>query len=51
MIPSSMWQPKPGMIPPQMYIQHLAEQADGPATIVVTDKGIPQSDSFVKYAV
>jgi hypothetical protein len=33
-----------------MHIQHLAEQADRPAAIVVTDKGVPQSDSFAKYA-
>ncbi|WP_213081628.1 hypothetical protein, partial [Escherichia coli] len=31
-------------------IQHPTEQANRPATGVVTDKGVPQSDSFAKYA-
>ena len=33
-----------------MNIQHPTEQANRPATGVVTDKGVPQSDSFAKYA-
>lgn len=33
-----------------MHIQHLADQADRPATIVVTDKGVSRSDSFAKHA-
>jgi len=33
-----------------MMIQHPTEQANRPATGVVTDKGVPQSDSFAKYA-
>ncbi|ARB25336.1 hypothetical protein AM394_02025 [Klebsiella oxytoca] len=45
-----MWLLKPGVKPTRMHIQHLAEQTDRPATIVVTDKGVPQSDSFAKYA-
>ena len=33
-----------------MNIQHPTEQTNRPATAVVTDKGVPQSDSFAKYA-
>ena len=33
-----------------MNIQHLTEKPNRPATGVVTDKGVPQSDSFAKYA-
>jgi len=33
-----------------MNIQHPTEQTKRPATGVVTDKGVPQSDSFAKYA-
>ncbi|BDH45809.1 hypothetical protein TUM12370_18530 [Salmonella enterica subsp. enterica serovar Choleraesuis] len=41
---------KPGVKATRMKIQHLTEQANMPATGVVTDKGVPQSDSFAKYA-
>lgn len=27
----------------------LTEQTDRPATVVVTDKGVPQPDNFAKY--
>lgn len=50
MIPSLIWLLKPGVKLTRMHIQHLAEQAYRPATTVVTDKGVPQSDSFAKYA-
>lgn len=33
-----------------MNIQHPAEQTNRPATGVVTNKGVSQSDSFAKYA-
>ena len=32
-----------------MNIQHPTEQANRPATGVVTDEGVPLSDSFAKY--
>ncbi|CAM8049394.1 hypothetical protein MOMOMM089B2_17135 [Morganella morganii] len=41
---------KPGVKATGMNIQHPTEQANRPATGVVTDKGVPQSDSFAKYA-
>ncbi|KLP38576.1 transposase, partial [Enterobacter roggenkampii] len=41
---------KPGVKTTGMNIQHPTEQANRPATGVVTDKGVPQSDSFAKYA-
>ena len=41
---------KPGVKATGMNIQHPAEQTNRPATGVVTDKGVPQSDSFAKYA-
>lgn len=41
---------KPGVKATGMNIQHPAEQANRPATGVVTDKGVLQSDSFAKYA-
>jgi len=39
---------KPGVKATGMNIPHPAEQANSPATGVVTDKGVPQSDSFAK---
>ncbi|MCF7263893.1 hypothetical protein L3W99_22140, partial [Escherichia coli] len=47
-----------GITPPYSHQQcvqdnvlcHPTEQANRPATGVVTDKGVPQSDSFAKYA-
>jgi DNA-directed RNA polymerase subunit L len=39
---------KPGVKATGMNIQHPTEQEQ--ATAVVTDKGVPQSDSFAKYA-
>jgi hypothetical protein len=33
-----------------MDIQNPTEQTNRPATAVVADKGVPQSDSFAKYA-
>ncbi|ECA5314095.1 transposase [Salmonella enterica subsp. enterica serovar Oranienburg] len=33
-----------------MNIQHPTKQANRPETGVVADKGVPQSDSFAKYA-
>ncbi|EOQ27199.1 hypothetical protein WEU_03713 [Citrobacter sp. KTE32] len=41
---------KPGVKTTGMNIQHPTEQTNKPATVVVTDKGVPQSDSFAKYA-
>ena len=41
---------KPGVKTTGMNIQHPTEQTNRPATAVVTDKGVPQSDSFAKYA-
>ncbi|PRW40727.1 hypothetical protein CSC04_1389 [Enterobacter roggenkampii] len=41
---------KPGVKTTGMNIQHPTEQANRPATGVVTDKGVPQLDSFAKYA-
>jgi len=41
---------KPGVKATGMNIRHPTEQANRPATGVVTDKGVPQSDSFAKYA-
>lgn len=41
---------KPGVKATGMNIQHPTEQTNRPATAVVTDKGVPQSDSFAKYA-
>ena len=41
---------KPGVKTTGMNIQHPTEQANRPATDVVTDEGVPQSDSFAKYA-
>ena len=41
---------KPGVKATGMNIQHPAEQTNRPATGAVTDKGVPQSDSFAKYA-
>ncbi|OKU05203.1 hypothetical protein ACN74_14255 [Escherichia coli] len=41
---------KPGVKATGMNIQPPTEQANRPATAVVTDKGVPQSDSFAKYA-
>src|SRR5690606_12016214 len=45
---------KPGVKDTGMNIQHPTEhpteQTNRPATAVVTDKGVPQSDSFAKYA-
>jgi hypothetical protein len=40
---------KPGVKATGINIQHPTEQANRPATGVVTDKGVPQSDSFAKY--
>jgi hypothetical protein len=41
---------KPRVKPTRMNIQHPAEYTNRPATGVVTNKGVPQSDSFAKYA-
>ncbi|APM56800.1 hypothetical protein BB790_30485 (plasmid) [Klebsiella pneumoniae] len=41
---------KPGVKTTRMHIQHPTKQSDRPAMGVVTDKGVPQSDSFAKYA-
>lgn len=41
---------KPGVKATGMNIRHPAEQTNRPATGVVTNKGVPQSDSFAKYA-
>ena len=41
---------KPGIKTTGMNIQHPTEHANRPATDVVTDKGVPQSDSIEKYA-
>ncbi|APM61834.1 hypothetical protein AM432_12865 [Enterobacter cloacae complex sp.] len=41
---------KPGVKTTGMFIQHPTEQANRPAIGVVTNKGVPQSDSFAKYA-
>lgn len=41
---------KPGVKATGMNIKHPTEQTNRPATGVVTDKGVPQSDSFAKYA-
>ena len=43
--------PKQGVKPTRMNIQHLTKQMNRPATSVVTDEGVPQSDSFAKHAV
>jgi len=40
---------KPGVKATWMNIQHPTEQANWPAMGVVTDKGVPQLDSFAKY--
>lgn len=42
---------KPGVKATGMYIRYPTEQADRPATVVVTDKSVPLLDSFAKYAV
>ncbi|GCV54567.1 hypothetical protein HmCmsJML046_01391 [Escherichia coli] len=41
---------KPGVKTTWMNIQHPTEQANWPKMGVVTDKGVPQSDSIAKYA-
>jgi hypothetical protein len=41
---------KQGVKASGMNIQYPTEQTNRPATDVVTDKGVPQSDSFAKYA-
>jgi len=41
---------KSGVKTTGMNIQHPTEQTNRPATGAVTDKGVPQSDSFAKYA-
>jgi len=41
---------KPGVKATGMNIQNLTEQTNRPAKGVVTDKGVPQSDSFAKFA-
>jgi len=41
---------KTGVKATGMNIQHPAEQTNRPAAGVVTNKGVPQSDSFEKYA-
>ena len=41
---------KPGVKAAGVNIKPLKEQANRPATGMVTDKGVPQSDSFAKYA-
>jgi hypothetical protein len=40
---------KPGVKATGVDIQHPTEQANRLAKGVVTDKGVPQSDSFAKY--
>jgi transposase len=45
-----MWL-KPEIKSTRMDIQNPTEQTNRPATAVVADKGVPQSDSFAKYAV
>ena len=45
-----MWLLKPEIESTRMDIQNPTEQTNRPATAVVADKGVPQSDSFAKYA-
>jgi hypothetical protein len=45
-----MWLLKPEIKSTRMNIQNPTEQTNRPAMAVVTDKGVPQSDSFAKYA-
>jgi len=45
-----MWLLKPGIKSTWMDIQNPTKQTNRPATAVVADKGVPQSDSFAKYA-
>ncbi|KLR17197.1 hypothetical protein ABR27_07625 [Enterobacter hormaechei subsp. hormaechei] len=45
-----MWLLKPEIKSTRMDIQNPTEQTNRPATAVVADKGVPQSDSFAKYA-
>lgn len=45
-----IWLLKPGVKATGMNIQHPTEQTNRPVTGVVTDRGVPQSDSFAKYA-
>jgi len=41
---------KPGVKATGMNIQHPTDQVKRPVTGIVTDKGVPQSDSFANYA-
>jgi hypothetical protein len=41
---------RPGVKATGINIQHPTEQANRPVTGIVTDKGVPQSVSFAKYA-
>ena len=50
LIPLKMRLLKPGVKLTRVNVQHPKEQADRPATGVVTVKGVPQSDSFAKRA-
>jgi hypothetical protein len=45
-----MWLLKRNKIRRIVDIQNPTEQTNRPATAVVADKGVPQSDSFAKYA-
>ncbi|KKA56011.1 hypothetical protein UP01_13280 [Enterobacter roggenkampii] len=45
-----MWLLKPEIKSTRMDIQNPTEQTNRPATAVVADKGVPQPDSFAKYA-
>ncbi|REE67523.1 hypothetical protein C7424_3947 [Pantoea ananatis] len=41
---------KTGVKATGVNIKHLTEQEKRPETVMVTDKGVPQLDSFAKYA-
>ena len=40
----------PGIVTTRMHFQHPTQPSDRPTVAVVPDKGVPQSDSFAKYA-
>ncbi len=50
MMPPRIWSLKPGVKAAGMHIQHPTKQTNRPAPGVITDKGVPQPDSFAKYA-
>ena len=40
----------PGIITARMNVEHPAQPSNRPTVAFVPDKGVPQSDSFAKYA-